>query len=247
CLFSCNNCRLLPPLGQLSSLKYLEISHFPGVQRISSEFYSSVGSPAAGTKPFRSLEKLHLENMPNLLEWSFIEGEIEGGVFPRLKKLSLTDCQRLKLSLPDYLPSLKKLCIWNCSQLVPLLPRAQQMDAAFPSLEILKLINCFEQESLLEGGLPPSLKQIYILGCWRLTALDEEAFQRLTSLEKLEILDCGFLRCLPRGLPSSLSYLSIKDCRLLKPRVQRETGEDWPIIQNIPNVDICDRISEFTW
>ncbi|PON74342.1 LRR domain containing protein [Parasponia andersonii] len=66
-----------------------------------------------------------------------------------------------------------------------------------------------------------------------LTTLDEEAFQRLTFLEKLEISQCDNIMCLTRGLPTSLSYLSIVDCDLLLPRLQRETREDWPIMAHI--------------
>ena len=116
---------------------------FNSVERIASEFYSSADSPT-GTKTFRSLESLRFEFMSNLREWSFIEGKVEGGVFPRLKELYFGGCPRLKASIPDYLPSLRKLEIFNCDQLMPLLPRAQsqQMHSAFPSLEILDISNC---------------------------------------------------------------------------------------------------------
>ncbi|PON38773.1 LRR domain containing protein, partial [Trema orientale] len=235
-LSDCDNCYRLPPLGQLSSLRQLEISGFPIMVRISSEFYSSVGSSAAGTKPFRSLESLYISEMSSLEELSFTEGELEGGVFPRLKELSFEECPRLKVSLPDYLPSLRKLKIKECNRLMPLLPRAQQMEAAFPSLESLSMSYCPGQDSLLEGGLPSSLKQVIIFRCINLTSLDEQTFQHLTSLEKLTIFDCANIRCLPGGLPTSLSYLSIKNCHLLKQRLQRESGEDWYIVENIPTL-----------
>ena len=177
--------------------------------------------------------------MSKLQDWSFIKGEVEGSVFPRLKELLLSNCPRLKVSLPDYLPSLRILRILGCEQLLPLVPnRAQQMDTTFPSLEILEIENCNGQDSLLEGGLPSSLKQIRMWDCNNLKALDEEAFQCLTSLEKLEIYECHSLQCLSRGLPTSLSHLSITYSDLLKRQVEREIGEDWPIIANIPNVYI---------
>ncbi|PON32087.1 NB-ARC domain containing protein [Trema orientale] len=234
-LYDCNNCSLLPPLGQLPSLKQLEIWGFRGVVRISSEFYSSAGRTS---KPFRYLESLHFKEMSNLQEWLFGEDNLEGGVFPRLKELRLLRCPRLKVTLPDYLPSLRKLIIDKCDQLAPLLPRAQQMDAAFPSLESLELFECRGQASLLEGGLPSSLKQIGLFYCNNLKALDEETFQRLNFLEKLQIFNCSNIQCLPRRLPASLSYLNINQCGSLIPRLQRETGEDWSTIANIESVDI---------
>ncbi|PON74341.1 NB-ARC domain, LRR domain containing protein, partial [Parasponia andersonii] len=78
-LYNCTNCSVLPPLGQLSSLKDLKIVGFDGVKEINSEFYySSAGSHVRGTKPFRSLESLRFEFLSKLEKWSFIEGKVEG-------------------------------------------------------------------------------------------------------------------------------------------------------------------------
>ncbi|PON74208.1 NB-ARC domain, LRR domain containing protein [Parasponia andersonii] len=235
-LYSCENCCLLPSLGQLPSLKSLEIWGFPGVVNIGLEFYYS--SDVGSLKPFRSLKTLQFRRMSNLQEWSFIQGEVEDGVFPCLRELTLINCPRLKVSLPDFLPSLRKLHIEECESLLPLVPRAQQMDVAFPCLGILDISDCQGQGNLLKGGLPRSLKEIRIRHCYNLEALDKEAFQHLTSLDKLIISLCDKLRCLPSALSTSLSYLYIQDCPLLTPRVQREIGEDWPIIHNILNLDI---------
>ncbi|XP_062115452.1 putative disease resistance RPP13-like protein 1 [Humulus lupulus] len=105
-LWNCKNCRFLPPLGQLPSLKDISIRGFDSVVRIKSEFYysTSVNSHAAtNTKPFKSLERLSFAYMKEFREWSFIEGED----FPRLKKLRFIVCRRLELSLPDIFPSLR--------------------------------------------------------------------------------------------------------------------------------------------
>ena len=309
-LDGCNDCFFLPPLGQLPSLKDLYIWHFRGLERINSEFYYSDRN--GFVKPFRSLESLVFGDMPKLQEWLFIEGDVEGGVFPRLKTLHLYSCPKLKVSLPDYLPSLKELGILGCDKLLALVPRGQQMDTAFPSLEAMRIDNCDGQELFLEGGLPSSLKELSIWNCQNLTALDEESFQRLTSLQNLEILRCNKLRCLPKGLPTSLSrltitdytlllqegclpsslkelcishcdeltsfdeeifhrlnsleklkigscnnlrclpkrlpttlsHLSIEHCDLLTPRLQRETGEDWPIVAHIKNLNIWPKPEE---
>ena len=96
--------------------------------------------------------------MSKLQEWLFIEGDVEGGVFPRLKKLRLKGYPKLKVSLPDYLPSLKHIEIVVCDKLLALVPRGQQMDTAFPSLDAMCIAHCDWQELFLEGGLPSSLK-----------------------------------------------------------------------------------------
>ncbi|XP_062115458.1 putative disease resistance RPP13-like protein 1 [Humulus lupulus] len=203
-LWHCETCSFLPPLGQLPSLKDLAIRGLYGVVKISSEFYYSTGADSSlgtKTKPFRYLESLSFEDMRELQEWSFIE------------KLGFESCEKLKVSLlPNYFPSLRELVIDECEQLMPFLPVAQPTEASFPPLEILQIKGCDGQESLLERGLPWSLKYIEIVSCRNLKALDEEAFQHLTSLEKLQIEYCGMLQYLPKELPTSLSDLCIRHC-----------------------------------
>uniref|UniRef100_A0A803QWT3 Uncharacterized protein n=1 Tax=Cannabis sativa TaxID=3483 RepID=A0A803QWT3_CANSA len=83
----------------------------------------------------------------------------------------------------------------------------------FTSLETLIIENLekLEEWSFTEGGAFPRLK-------------------------KLKIETCRYLRCLPKELPTSLSDLHITYCPLITPRVERETGEDWPIIAHISNI-----------
>ncbi|XP_060967345.1 putative disease resistance RPP13-like protein 1 [Cannabis sativa] len=215
-LMYCSNCSFLPSLGQLPSLKVLLIVNC-GVVRIDSKFYCSTSvdsSAAIQTKTFfRSLKTLEFDNLEKFEEWSFIEG----GVFPHLKNLKFFDCNRLKVTLlGDYFPSLTELVIHNSEVLLPLLlPRAQLMQAPLTTL-----------------------KKIAFMYFFNLTHLDEAAFQHLTSLEELTIEGCHYLRCLPKKLPTSLSDIYIIGCPMLTPRVQRETGEDWPIIAHIPNIII---------
>ena len=62
----CNNCLLLPPFGQLPSLKELVIKRMKMVKTVGYEFYGS----NAGSQlfhPFPSLESLEFEDMS---EWT---------------------------------------------------------------------------------------------------------------------------------------------------------------------------------
>ncbi|PON34398.1 NB-ARC domain, LRR domain containing protein [Trema orientale] len=203
-LHFCKICCFLPPFGQLPFLKKLEIWGCDSVMTINSEFYSS---GFCMSKPFRSLEILHFWKMSEWKEWSFTEDE--EGVFPRLKELHLEDCPKLNVRLPDYLPSLTMLQMLNCKQLMPLLPRAQQMDFAFPCLQIMTISGCPEQKSFLEGGLPSSLSSLRISFCDEVKAVDDECSGVLACLKELEIHDCNKFPGLPINTPClSLSFRS---------------------------------------
>ncbi|GMN53690.1 hypothetical protein TIFTF001_022824 [Ficus carica] len=236
-LLHCRICCFFPPFGELPFLRKLQMWSFDSVVTVGSEFYSSGSSV---TKPFRSLEILDLRFMAEWKEWSFLEVE-EGGVFPRLRELYLEGCPKLNVQLPSYLPSLTTLQVWRCRQLMPLIPRAdQQMDTAFPCLRTIDIYMCPEQESFLEEGFPSSVSSLQIFNCNKLESLKSKGlFQGLTSLEQLVIGRCQELRCLPEeGLPVSLSYLCISDCPLLRPRCEKNGGEDWPKIAHVPRIEI---------
>ncbi|KAF3437317.1 hypothetical protein FNV43_RR20070 [Rhamnella rubrinervis] len=200
-LDGCENCAELPTLGHLPNLKYLYIYSFGLVERIGDEFCSA-------TNPFRCLEKLDFENMPNWKEWSFVDAG-EGGIFPRLHYLLLAGCPKLNGGcLPDYLPSLVELTIEVCEQLTTLgIHQSEDRVDSFPE----------------EGLLRTSSRTLDIC--------------HLTNLKTLTIRSCPRLQCLPEGgLPTSLSDLEIRDCPLLKQRCQRDIGEDWSKIAHISRV-----------
>lgn len=108
-LRACKYCFLLPPLGQLPSLKSLEINGFHGIRKIGSEFYGDNLSIV----PFSSLEYLKFEIMVEWEEWTPFEGEC----FPCLKEICIRSCPRLRKSLPTQIPCLEKLQIDGCEDL----------------------------------------------------------------------------------------------------------------------------------
>ncbi|KAL5574565.1 hypothetical protein UlMin_016264 [Ulmus minor] len=323
-LLLCGNVCMLPPLGQLSSLRRLLIGGLDGVVSIGNEFCGS----SSTTTPFTSLEELSIWAMESWEEWSFSSDRLgqEGGVFPSLTKLSISQCPQLIVGLPDchlpslksidiedcdemegvfvcqsrqemdtnafpslqsisisacnklivglpdcHLPSLKSIEIWYCDEMegVFVCQSRQEMDTnAFPSLQSLEITGCKkpwenrmkwgmerlpslmtlslleiqeEVDSFLEEGLlPTTLTHLSISSFVKLKGLNGRAFQQLTSLQNLEIWNCGELECLPQeGLPLSLSSLTILGCsEVLQQRCQRGTGEDWPKIQHIPKIRI---------
>ncbi|KAL6329467.1 hypothetical protein AAG906_021162 [Vitis piasezkii] len=223
-LRNCKHCLSLPPLGQLSSLRYLSISGMCGIEKVGTEFY---GNNSSSIKPFLSLETLIFGKMRQWKEWLPFDGE--GGVFPHLQVLCILKCPKLTVELPNYLPSLTKLEINGCQQLVASVPRV-------PTIRELKILNCREvllrspdrSFDCLEGleieisdisqlkELSHGLRALSILRCVSAESLLEGMMQNNTSLQRLVLKRCCFSRslrtcCLPRGLPA-LDFLQIIQC-----------------------------------
>ncbi|GMN37867.1 hypothetical protein TIFTF001_042707 [Ficus carica] len=288
-LYKCKNCCFLPPLGQLPSLRNLDIEYMDGLESIGDEFCGT-----SLTAPFPSLEILHIYSMGSLERWSFAGAEREGGIFPRLNNLIVASCGKLNVGLPaGCFPSLENIFVDACKEMVSTLPTSQaEIDSAYPSLKSIYLKGCPRLESFSGMGFPSNLKELDIWGCpmlianrmkWdlqrlsslqslflqqfeieggvdsfpeegllpstltslsifelkNLKTLNGKSFHNLTSLQQLTILGCEELQCLPEeGLPPSLARLEINGSPLLEQRCQRGTGEDWPKIQYIPNIEI---------
>lgn len=185
-LRDCKNCYSLPPLGQLPSLRELDIIGLDSVRIIGQEFYSN--GPLL-IKPFRSLETLRFRCMSDWQEWFCLWDEEDGG-FPCLKELYLEDCPQFYGNLPCFLPSLRSLYILRCQQIVALLsPADVQMHTTYPSLQTMEINDCMKLETLLEGEWPSNLKSLTISNCRNLTSLTIKRLQEdLRSLEKLHIV-----------------------------------------------------------
>ncbi|XP_042384267.1 putative disease resistance protein RGA1 [Zingiber officinale] len=108
-------------------------------------------------------------------------------------------------------------------------------------IRALSICCCDELESFMaaEATNSTKLEQLYINGFSNLTTMPDW-LQHLKSLRRLSIRNCPRLERVPRDLKNlhMLKTLKIVGCPRLKSRCARETGEDWPIISNVPNVDI---------
>ncbi|KAL5548655.1 hypothetical protein UlMin_003886 [Ulmus minor] len=166
-LRECRNVWMLPPLGELSSLRRLVIWYLDGVVAIGNEFCGS--SSTTIKHPFTSLEYLDISFMPSWEEWSFSSDRLsqEGGLFPSLTELYMDECKKLLLGLPDCcLPNLKSISIEDCDEMVGVFvcQSRQEMDTnAFPSLRSMSLLHCPRLECFPQEGLP--LAYLRIVGC----------------------------------------------------------------------------------
>ena len=96
---------------------------------------------------------------------------------------------------------------------------------------------------LEENLLPNNLKSLRISGLLNLKNLNYKGLQHLTDLKTLEISCCNRLWSLPEeGLPSSLSFLCIKECSLLKSKLQNKTGNDWSNTAHIASIEIDEEV-----
>ncbi|KAL6009667.1 hypothetical protein ACLOJK_000096 [Asimina triloba] len=179
-LRNCRRCSILPPLGRLPSLSYLELKGMDQVEQMGAELGGG----------FPSLKEFRLCDMVKLEKWQAESGEV--GVLLCLQSLHISNCPRLqKIQIPC--SNLTKLSIADCAKLVSL-PR-------LPSLERLELTNLDNLEEWCDavGGEAhfPHLKRLKI---------DRRPKMRrwpgiLSALTKLKISDCKGFNELPR-LPS---------------------------------------------
>jgi hypothetical protein len=185
----------------------------------------------------------------------------KGGLYaPNLKDFWVTNCGSL-LSLPDkmniLLSSLEALSIYNC-------PKVESFpDGGLPSnLKLIAIIDCEklfvsqtgwglqnllsvrtfnirgkyeDMESFSKVGLLAANLTYLRIECFpNLKSLDKEGLQHITSLQRLLILNCPELKCMPEdGLPASLSTLRIYECSLLKKEWQTKKGKEWRKIAHI--------------
>ncbi|KAL5564774.1 hypothetical protein UlMin_027938 [Ulmus minor] len=198
-LVDCKNCCMLPPFGQLPSLRRLEIRGLDGVVSIGNEFCGS--SSTTTQQPFRSLEELQIERMESWKEWSFCSDRAgqECGVFPCLKRFYLCLCRKLIVGLPDCnLPSLKSISILICDEMVGVCvcPSGQQMITnPFSSLHSIDVWNCPSLESLFGMSFPSHLNSLQIDFCkmlwqnrmnWDLQSLSSLKYLRLGGVEEVD-------------------------------------------------------------
>ncbi|KAG5053917.1 hypothetical protein JHK85_006427 [Glycine max] len=201
-LRDCDNCSMLPSLGQLPSLKVLHISKLNRLKTIDEGFYKNEDCPTA--MPFPSLESLVIYEMPCWEVWSSFDSE----AFPVLKSLYIHDCPKLEGNLPNHLPVLKKLAIKNCELLVSSLPMAP----AIQSLEICK------SNKVALHVFPLLVETITVEGSPMVESVIEAITNiQPTCLRSLTLIDCSSAVSFPGGrLPESLKSLSIKDLKKLE-------------------------------
>ncbi|PWA58363.1 NBS-LRR resistance-like protein [Artemisia annua] len=203
----CRNCTFLPPLGQLPSLKKLDIESLDEVKVVGSEF---LGTGIA----FPKLESLRFEDMSGWEAWSTKSGVVGAVMFPCLEELYIRNCPNLAEVSLEALPSLRVLKLSSCGDgvLTSLIhiasclqelyiencPKLAEVSLeALPSLSVLDLNGCGD-------GVLTSLihvaSAVTKLSISTITGLSDEVWRGvmvyLGAVEELSIFHCNEIRYL---------------------------------------------------
>ncbi|CAN1343889.1 Putative disease resistance RPP13-like protein 1 [Linum perenne] len=193
-----------------------------------------------------ALESLWIYDCPKLEKLSNNLHELT-----HLSRLSVHCCPKLiSFGEPGLPSSISDVWISSCPSLKSLI--------ALPLLRIIKRlrIRCCKNLRSLPNQLP-ELTSLLLLwvnseGSWLPTSLtfllisefsELKSISRglgcLTSIEELMLMNCPKVRRLPKkGLPASLGSLKLNACPGLKKRCLEQKGEYWPLMQQIPCVEI---------
>ncbi|PWA82641.1 NB-ARC domains-containing protein [Artemisia annua] len=199
------NCTILPPLGQLPSLKKLDIRSLNEVKVVGSEF---LGTGIA----FPKLESLRFQDMSGWEVWSTNSGV--DAVFPRLQKLEISYCPNLAEVSLEALPSLRVLHISSCGDGV--LTCLIRVASAITKLRIWSISGLSDEvwREAKASKVLVNLRKLEVTFCSKLVSLgekeEEDGCNQLTSFRMLYLCECKNLkRC---NLPNNIQELSINDC-----------------------------------
>ncbi|XP_021999942.2 putative disease resistance RPP13-like protein 1 [Helianthus annuus] len=176
----CKRCTSLPPLGQLPSLKKLDIEGLYGVEAVGSELFGT-------GQAFPSLEILSFYDMRGWEKWS-------GAVFPRLQQLGIYGCPDLVEVTLEAMPSLNDLELYKCDSGV--LRRLVEVASAVTKLDIFHILGLNDE---VWGGVIESLggvEELRIRRCNEIRYLvksDADPSKILVKLRRLVIGNCDNL------------------------------------------------------
>ncbi|CAO2172572.1 unnamed protein product [Urochloa humidicola] len=202
-LTNCRRWKLLPPLGQLSSLTVLHLKEMCSVTEIGTEFYGG------GKGIFPQLKDLEFDDMPSLVSWI---GQNCDPFFPCLQKLKILNCPKL-IKVPSLPPTTKSVTVER-NQKIPNLklnPYGSSKSGNF----VLEISSAsILSEGFLHQKHLEATEVLNIRGCWDLELAD--GFRLLASLRKLRLSQCNMddeqLRLCLEHL-TGLASLDIVDCQ----------------------------------
>jgi hypothetical protein len=184
----------------------------------------------------RTISVLEISGCPKLELYP--QGLMENSQYLVLKRLHLLrcSCDSLAIFQFSFFPKLEELIIEGC----PVLHSILSTENCLPYLQKLNLRDCSKLVLFPGMDFPvmPSLTSLSISGLANLTSLEHVRKECLTSLKILKIEDCINLESLPPV--TSLLYLSIKSCDILRTECESDTGKYKSMMSLIQNVEFED-------
>jgi Leucine-rich repeat (LRR) protein len=241
-LYGLMECKYMPPLSQLPSLKYLSLGFLEAMEYIttSNEFYSSSSAPIPF---FPSLKEIKLLGCHILKGWwrrmrhsSVEEVNSDGDNYVEVTAVtSMTE----HCLLPSF-PCLSTLEISNCPMLtsMPMFPHLERQlvmrNTSSKLLQQTMMMNMAAPQSPTPTTFSSSsstlskLKLIQLSDIVDLETLPEEWLKNLTSLESLSVSDCNRLKSISQGIQhlTALHELKIVNCPELE-LANDEDGMQW--------------------
>ncbi|KAF8039380.1 hypothetical protein BT93_B1802 [Corymbia citriodora subsp. variegata] len=141
----------------------------------------------------------------------------EGGLPPQLQELRIAGCKNMKQPIREWLNPLTSLKDLSIDGSVGGVGEEEDLVLQLPSsLLFLSIYDMGKVERLSSNSLPSSLRFLWISDCPKLRELPQD------------------------GLPPSLEELYIYECGKLEERCKKGTGCYWPLIHQIPRVQLSD-------
>ena len=250
-LDECEFCERLPPLGLLPFLKVLKIIQLDGIVSIDSDFHGN------NSCSFTSLETLEFSNMSQWEKW---DCQAVRGAFPRLRRLSIRNCSKIKGQLPEQVVSLERLEIQNCQQLEVSAPRA--LDLQLRDRGMLKRLTM--QTSLLEivASSDTTLENLEIDSPLEsinddIVSLRSFPLDFFPTLRTLDFSEFGNIEMISQSLVHNhLEELILKYClkfeslpesmHMLLPSLRRLSIADCPRLESFPKGGLPSNLKDLT-
>ncbi|KAH9689166.1 hypothetical protein KPL70_015398 [Citrus sinensis] len=176
---------------------------------------------------------------------------------PNLKRLEIYEYRGRRNVVPiNWIMSLTNLRVLsifecrNCEHLPPLGKLQSLEDLYIAGMDSVKRVGneFMGVESDTDGSSVIAFPKLKLLRFWGMSELEEWDFVTaikgeiiiMPRLSSLTIWNCRKLKALPDHLlqKTTLQELSIWECPILEECYRKETGEDWPKIRHIPNIEI---------
>ncbi|RDX80894.1 putative disease resistance protein, partial [Mucuna pruriens] len=180
-------------------------------------------------------------------EWKKWECESVTGAFPRLQRLRIDGCPKLRGHLPQQLPHLRDLSISECEQLDASIPRASEIHKIFVS----------DGGKLQFNYHPTTLKNLTVWGCTSLVEISDYLIGHIVSdsiatfsleffseLQSLSLGGCHNLQMISqRDRHYHLKYLEISNCPQFESLPER-MDVLLPFLEEL-NIKDCPKVESF--